>query len=119
MERQELYEKALKEQEERIQKMKRMNQELAKAHSETVAVRRYWGEVMDDLDKDHQAEVSRLLRKIKRLEKENLEPARQRETDFDGLRTRILQAQTTVILQPELDFPKSLKPKTYRRFKSP
>ena len=35
------------------QEMKRMERELAKAHSETVTVRKYWGEVMDDLDKEH------------------------------------------------------------------
>lgn len=67
------------------QEMKRMKQELARAHSETVTVRRYWGEVMDDLDKEHQAEVSRLLAKIKRLEKENLELARQRDAAEDKL----------------------------------
>ena len=68
------------------QEMKRMKQELAKAHSETVTVRRYWGEVMDDLDKEHQAEVSRLVAKIKSLEKENLEPARQRDAAKDKIK---------------------------------
>ena len=71
--------------------MKRMEHELAKAHSETVTVRKYWGEVMDDLDKEHQAEVSRLLAKIKRLEKENLELARQRDTAKDKLKERTQQ----------------------------
>ena len=60
------------------QEMKRMERELAKAHSETITVRRYWSEVMDDLDKEHQAEVSRLLAKIERLEKKKLGLARQR-----------------------------------------
>lgn len=73
------------------QEMKRMKQELAKAHSETVTVRRYWGEVMDDLDKEHQAEVSRLLAKIKRLEKENLELARQRDAAKDKIKERTQQ----------------------------
>lgn len=73
------------------QEMKRMKQELARAHSETVTVRRYWGEVMDDLDKEHQAEVSRLLAKIKRLEKENLELARQRDAAEDKLKERTQQ----------------------------
>lgn len=73
------------------QEMKRMKQELAKAHSETVTVRRYWGEVMDDLDKEHQAEVSRLVAKIKSLEKENLEPARQRDAAKDKIKERTQQ----------------------------
>ena len=73
------------------QEMKRMKQELARAHSEIVTVRRYWGEVMDDLDKEHQAEVSRLLSKIKQLEKENLELAGQRDAAKDKLRERTQQ----------------------------
>ncbi len=73
------------------QEMKRMKQELAKAHSETVTVRRYWGEVMDDLDKEHQAEVSRLVAKIKSLEKENLELARQRDAAKDKIKERTQQ----------------------------
>ena len=73
------------------QEMKRMEHELAKAHSETVTVRKYWGEVMDDLDKEHQAEVSRLLAKIKRLEKENLELAMQRDNAKDKLKERTQQ----------------------------
>ena len=68
--------------------MKRMKQELAKAHSETVTVRRYWGEVMDDLDKEHRAEIRRLLAVIERQRKENLEMARQRDAAKDKLRER-------------------------------
>ena len=69
--------------------MKRMEYELSKAHSETVTVRRYWGEVMDDLDKEHKAEIRRLLAEIGRLKKQNLELARQRDTAKDRLRERI------------------------------
>lgn len=73
------------------QEMKRMERELAKAHSETITVRRYWSEVMDDLDKEHQAEVSRLLAKIERLEKEKLDLARQRDNTKDKLKERTQQ----------------------------
>ena len=69
--------------------MKRMEYELSKAHSETVTVRRYRGEVMDDLDKEHKAEIRRLLSEIERLEKQNLELIRQRDTAKDKLRERI------------------------------
>ena len=71
--------------------MKRMERELAKAHSETVTVRKYWSEVMDDLDKEHRKEVACLLAKIERLEKENLELARQRDEAKDKLKERTRQ----------------------------
>jgi hypothetical protein len=51
--------------------VKRLEFELSKAHSETVTVRRYWSEVMDDLDKENQKTVRRLLGTIERLKKEN------------------------------------------------
>ena len=68
--------------------MKRMEYELSKAHSETVTVRRYWSEVMDDLDKEHKAEIRRLLSEVERLKKENIELARQRDDAKDKLRER-------------------------------
>ncbi len=73
------------------QEIKRMERELAKAHKETVTVRKYWSEVMDDLDKEHQSEVKRLLGRIKQLEKENLEVARQRDEAKDKLKERTRQ----------------------------
>lgn len=69
--------------------MKRMEYELSKAHSETVTVRRYWSEVMDDVDKEHKSEIRRLLSEIEHLKKQNLELARQRDTAKDQLRERI------------------------------
>ncbi len=63
--------------------MKRMKKELSKAHSETITVRKYWSEVMDDLEKEHQAQVHRLLAEIERLTKRNLEFARQRDEAKD------------------------------------
>lgn len=49
--------------------MKRMKYELSKAHSEAVTVRKYWSEVMDDLEKEYQKEVRRLLTEIEHLKK--------------------------------------------------
>ena len=40
--------------------VKRPEYELSKAHSETVTVRKYWDEVMDDFEKEHGKEVCRL-----------------------------------------------------------
>ena len=34
-------------------KVLQMEYELSKAHSETITVRKYWSEVMDDLEKEH------------------------------------------------------------------
>lgn len=68
--------------------IKRLEYELSKAHSETVTVRRYWGEVMDDLEKEYQKQIRRLEAEIRRLGKENLELARQRDVAKDKLRER-------------------------------
>lgn len=71
--------------------IKRLEYELSKAHSETVTVRRYWGEVMDDLEKEYREQVRRLEAEIERLKKQNLELARQRDAAKDKLRERTRQ----------------------------
>ena len=63
--------------------IKRMEYELSKAHSETVTVRKYWGEVMDDLEKEHRKEICRLLAENKHLKKENLKLTVQRDETKD------------------------------------
>lgn len=68
--------------------IKRMEYELSKAHSETVTVRKYWGEVMDDLEKEHQKEVCRLLAEVKHLKKENLKLTVQRDEVEDKYQQR-------------------------------
>lgn len=77
--------------------MKRMEYELSKAHSETVTVRRYWCEAMDDLDKECEARIHRLLSEIERLRKQNLEFARQRDTAKDKLRERNREYYTLAV----------------------
>lgn len=79
------------------QEMKRMEYELSKAHSETVTVRRYWCEAMDDLDKECEARIHRLLSEIERLRKQNLEFARQRDTAKDKLRERNREYYTLAV----------------------
>ena len=68
--------------------MKRMKDEVAQAHNETIRVRKIWDEVTDDLEKEHQAEVRGLLAEIKRLKKSNLELIRQRDEALDKYRDR-------------------------------
>lgn len=63
--------------------MKRLEYELSKAHSETVTVRKYWSEVMDDLEKEHRKEICRLLAENKHLKKENLKLTVQRDEAKD------------------------------------
>lgn len=71
--------------------IKRLEYELSRAHSETVTVRRYWGEAMDDVYKEQQALQRRLLSEIERLKKQNLALIRQRDAVKDMLRERTQQ----------------------------
>lgn len=63
--------------------IKRLEYELSKAHSETITVRKYWSEVMDDLEKEHRKEICRLLAENKHLKKENLKLTVQRDEAKD------------------------------------
>lgn len=101
------------------QEMKRMENELSKAHSETVTVRRYWGEVMDDLDKEHQALVRRLMAQIERLKKQNQELARQRDAAQDKLRERTQQYYAIAVeLEDERGKNKKLTAQVNRDFEN-
>lgn len=71
--------------------IKRPEYELSKAHSETVTVRRYWGEVMDDLDQEHRGEMEKLRAVIRRLEGRILALERERDEAKDKLRERTVQ----------------------------
>ena len=69
----------------------RFEYELSKAHSETIAVRKLWEEVFEDLEKEHLKKVRRLLAEIKRLEKIILEVTRQRDEALDKYQKRNLE----------------------------
>lgn len=101
------------------QEMKRMEYELSKAHSETVTVRKYWDEIMDDLDKEHKAEVRRLLAEIEQLKKHNLELARQRDDTKDKLHERTLQYYDTATqLEEEQEKNRKLTAQVNRDFEN-
>lgn len=68
--------------------IKRLEYELSKAHSETVTVRKYWSEVMDDVDREHAKEVRHLLDRIAQLEKINLQLVKERDEAKDKYRDR-------------------------------
>ncbi len=68
--------------------IKRLENELAKAHAETVTVRKLWFEVMDDLEAEHKKETISLQRENERLMKRTAEAERQRDEAFDKLRDK-------------------------------
>lgn len=68
--------------------IKRLEYELSKAHSETVTVRKYWSEIMDDIEKEHLKEVQVLLKEIEQLKKSVIELGRQRDEALDKYRDR-------------------------------
>ena len=62
--------------ERRIQKMQ---EELSRAHSETVTIREQWFEIFEDLEKEYAKKVSLLLAALKKLEERSLRAERQRD----------------------------------------
>lgn len=68
--------------------IKRLENELAKAHAETVAVRKIWSEVMDELETGHKKEIESLQRENAGLIKRAVEAERQRDEALDKLRDR-------------------------------
>lgn len=99
------YRKTLRQLERRIAQL---TYELSKAHSETVTVRKYWSEVMDDLDKEHKKEIEDLMREIRLLKERNLEVERQRDMAKDLLREKN-QMYYTVAAELEEDCEKNRK----------
>ena len=76
----ETYKGIIRDQEKTIRRLK---QELAQAHQETISVREKWMETVDDLDREYNKELRRKDRQIATLKKENLEMARQRDEALD------------------------------------
>lgn len=98
--------------------IKRLEYELSKAHSGTVTVRRYWGEVMDDLEKEYRKQIRRLEAEIERLKKKNLELARQRDEAKDKLRERTRQYYAASELEEERGKNKKLTAQVNRDFEN-
>lgn len=84
-------------------RIKQLEQELAKAHSETVSVRNLWFETTEDLEKEHQKEMRKKDKLIRDLRREKEEALRQRDKALDkcrdkqqkiyGLETRLEDAE--------------------------
>lgn len=68
--------------------VKKYKAELEKAHRETVRVRELSWEATDDMEREYQAEIKKLLTRIRHLEERNMELERQRDAAKDALRER-------------------------------
>ncbi len=68
--------------------IKRQENELAKAHAETVTVRKIWSGVMDDLEAEHRKETISLQRENAKLMERAAKAERQRDEALDKLRDK-------------------------------
>ena len=66
--------------------IKKLKKELELSHAETAKVCRIWFEVFEDLEAEKQKITEQMEKKIRELEKKNLEMARQRDEALDKLR---------------------------------
>ena len=80
---QEQFKAAFREQNARIRKLE---EELGKAHAQTVNVRKIWSEIFDDVYKEADAGKFALRKEIARLEQRVLEVERQRDDALERLR---------------------------------
>lgn len=66
----------------------KLKSELAKAHSEIITVRKYWTEIFDDLDKEHEKVLLEKNRIIHALEGKLLRMAQQRDSALDKIKEK-------------------------------
>ena len=66
-------------------KIKKLEQELAKAHAETVTVRNYWFDVVNDMDHENQKEMNKVRKLLKNMEKRALTAEKQRDDALDKI----------------------------------
>ena len=65
--------------------IKKLEQELAKAHAETVTVRNYWFDVVNDMDHENQKEMNKVRKSLKNMEKRALTAEKQRDDALDKI----------------------------------
>ena len=66
-------------------KIKNLEHELAKAHAETVTVRNYWFDVVNDMDHENQKEMNKVRKLVKNMEKRALTAEKQRDDALDKI----------------------------------
>lgn len=69
------------------QKIQKLENELAKSHSETITVRKYWSEIFDDLEKEHKLEIQSFKRAFSKMEARALKA----EHEADVLKEKLAQ----------------------------
>lgn len=74
--------------EREIAKLKR---ELANAHKETITVRKYWAEIIDEMEKEYKKTLFEKLRELKKVIKRNLELERQLACAIERYKKRNLE----------------------------
>lgn len=78
---------------------KELEEEIARSHSETIAVRNQWFAVFDEMEKEHAREVAALKKKIKQLEQRLLNAEQQRDTALNKVteqRRHIYEVETAL-----------------------
>ena len=73
---------------EQNQTIKKLEKELAKAHAETVTVRKIWSEAMDEREAEYQKETAALQRENAKLTERIWEAEGQRDAALDKLRDK-------------------------------
>lgn len=68
-------------------KIQKLEGELSKSHSETVTVRKYWSEIFDDLEKEHDLEIQSLKHALSKMEARALKA----EHEADVLKEKLTQ----------------------------
>lgn len=63
------YEAVIREKDRRI---RQLEAEIARSHTETVTVRKYWGEIFDDVEREKQREVRKAVAETRRMEERAL-----------------------------------------------
>ena len=65
------------------QKIRELEDELSRAHSETVSVRNQWFEIFEELQKESDRKLAALLKELKQMEKRAIKAERQRDAALD------------------------------------
>ena len=66
-------------------RIKALEQELAKAHAETVTVRNYWFDVVNDVDHENQKEIKKVTTALRNMEKRAVKAEKQRDDALDKI----------------------------------
>lgn len=66
-------------------RIRTLESELAKAHAETVTVRNYWFDVVNDMDHENQKEANKAMKAFKNMEKRALKAEKQRDDALDKI----------------------------------